>query len=198
MMKHQPEQRQKLRVAWVPQWRGWPEVELWSETSSLHHLPAVFSDEWLPLGYHVWALKIRWRWKWFWPISSFPPENFLLLQMMPLVHIWVAAPEEQLDRVTSGPRVERRALLKQANIQLRWRGSLAKIDWTSQRWARQPSSQTSKHSAQAGDLFTKYSSLEASFFHFVSRKICKDQLHTKPHKATIKGIFSYDSSKLQG
>ena len=90
--------------------------------------------QWLPLWYHVLALNIRWRWKWFWPISSFPPENFLLLQMMPLVHIWVAAPEEQLDRVTSGLRVERRALLKQANIQRRWRGSVAKIDWTYQRW----------------------------------------------------------------
>ena len=156
-------------MAWVPQWRGWPEVELWSETSSWHHLPALFSDKWLPLGYHVWALKIRWRWKWFWPISSFPPENFLLLQMMPLVHIWVAAPEEQLDRVTSGPRVGRRALLTQANIQLRWRGSLAKIYWTSQRWRgahgthlllKQANIQLA---AQAGDVFTRYSSLEPSF-----------------------------------
>ena len=144
----------------------------------------VFSDEWLSLWYHVWALKIRWRWKWFWPISSFPEENFLLLQMMPLVHIWVAAPEEQLDRVTSGLRVGRRALLTQANIQLRWRGSLAKIDWTSQRWARQPSSQTSKHSAQAGDLFTKYSSLEASFVILPLTKSVKISFIKKPHKAT--------------
>jgi len=48
--------------------------------------------------------------------------------MMPLVHIWVAAPEEQLERVTSGLRVGRPALLKQANIQQRWRGSLPKIE----------------------------------------------------------------------
>ena len=165
MMKHQPEQRQKLRVAWVPQWRGLPEVELWSETSSLHHLLlySVMSGCLWDNMFELWRSDEDESGLTYWPISSFPEENFLLLQMMPLVHIWVAAPEEQLDRVTSGLRVGRRALLKQANIQLRWRGSLAKIDWTSQRWARQPSSQTSKHSAQAGDLFSKYSSLEASF-----------------------------------